>query len=592
MRAAAIGSTALWLASCFVIVLGSSTRAMAQVQTRTAAAENRPADAAESPKPDYTNRRQFGFPVTLDPAAVGVTALQLHYSANRGGSWQMYAEQPAYNKSFPVKATGDGEFWFAVKTVDIGGNVRPAGETKVQRIVVIDTRPPKIDLSAEPIGDGKIRLRWEITDKHLDAKSLKVGFQSGTGTQWQSLPLDSYHRVQSEDTLAGEFDWSPDVSSRVVNLRIEIYDLAKNQKVEPRQLFLPRRSKKLATAPAASATTKEEADKHEQKATSNATPIEMEVSVPSSSPPQPAVPWPINNQLPAATDVTGADPSTVDPGTVDPRNTAGGYGRLASDINPQVQDRVSDSNSLPDQLTENHQYDDEDTNDSEEKAPAIDSSEFRWPKIPEGEPLRMTQTKRFQLDYDIESLGPDVVSEVQLWGTQDGGLTWEKWNVDHDKTSPFDVQVNEEGIYGFRVVIIANNGLAGEVPSSGAPADLWVGYDATQPTAEITDVIYGSGQHLGQLDIRWTASDRRFGERPMALSFSSSPDGPWTTIASALPNSGQYYWEVGVGVPKQIYLRLECYDGAGNSCSHITREPVNTSGVFPRAKIRSVQPVN
>jgi len=584
MRVVAIVRTAIWLTGCFVMLTATSRTTVAEMPNTPTGVEAKSAEQPSAPappiKPDYTNQRQFGFPVSIDPLAIGVATLQLHASTNRGRTWQLYSEQPAHIKSFPVWAKRDGEYWFAVKTIDLGNNVRPAGDTTVQRIVIVDSRKPKIELSAEPLTDGQVRIRWQISDPHLDEKSLKVGYQCGGG-QWQLISVDANSRIVSEGVIAGEYSWTPQTTSRVVNLRIEISDLAKNRAVEARQLFLPRIAKSRSSAQAAEATAKNE------NVSTNAGKTAVDNTAPSPPPVRAGTSWPVNNQLPLKNENDVANNNDKNPTTGD------GYGQLASQVNPQVQDEASDVSETPTNTANKTSDETDETSTSEpssEPSPSPDS-DYRWPKIPPGEPLRMTQSRRFHLDYDIESLGPDVVSEVQLWGTQDGGLTWEKWNIDHDKQSPFDVQVNEEGLYGFRVVIIANNGLAGEVPSPGAPADLWVGYDATRPTAQITDVIYGSGPHLGQLDIRWTAADRRLGERPVALAFAASPEGPWTTIASALPNTGQYYWEVDATVPKQIYLKLECFDEAGNSCSNITHDPVKTAGVFPRARIRAVQPV-
>ena len=58
-------------------------------------------------------------------------------------------------------------------------------------------------------------------------------------------------------------------------------------------------------------------------------------------------------------------------------------------------------------------------------------------------------------------MGPSGVAEVQLWATADGGQTWRMWGTDDDLQSPFDVVVEEEGIFGFHVVVVGRNGLAG-----------------------------------------------------------------------------------------------------------------------------------
>jgi hypothetical protein len=202
----------------------------------------------------------------------------------------------------------------------------------------------------------------------------------------------------------------------------------------------------------------------------------------------------------------------------------------------------------------------------------------------------MTNVMRFRLDYDVDSVGPSGVAEVQLWGTSDGGRSWTLWQTDADRQSPLDVEVQREGIYGFRVVIVGNNGLSGRAPQSGDLADLWVGVDRTEPEARLTSAIYGEGRHAGQLDIRWEANDQWLPDRSVSLLFSEQPAGPWSTIASGLPNSGQYYWPIEPRIPEKIYLRIEVRDEAGNLGDDQLTEPISTTGLVPQAHIRGIRP--
>ena len=85
----------------------------------------------------------------------------------------------------------------------------------------------------------------------------------------------------------------------------------------------------------------------------------------------------------------------------------------------------------------------------------------------------------------METVGPEGLADVELWGTSDGGRTWAKWGSDPDKQSPFDVEVNGEALYGFRVVIVGKSGLASNAPQAGDAADIWVGIDLTRPAARL-----------------------------------------------------------------------------------------------------------
>jgi hypothetical protein len=202
----------------------------------------------------------------------------------------------------------------------------------------------------------------------------------------------------------------------------------------------------------------------------------------------------------------------------------------------------------------------------------------------------MTNTRRFSLEYDVETVGPEGLADVELWGTVDQGQTWAKWGSDPDKSSPFDVEVNGEGTYGFRVVIVGNNGLASNTPQAGDTADIWVGVDQTRPTARITSAAYGSGAQAGKLDIRWEASDSNLSSRPVTLSMSERADGPFTPIAAGLPNTGQYFWDFDPRSPRQLYLRLEVRDDAGNMTIDQLVEPIQVEGLAPKGRIRGFSP--
>jgi hypothetical protein len=226
--------------------------------------------------------------------------------------------------------------------------------------------------------------------------------------------------------------------------------------------------------------------------------------------------------------------------------------------------------------------------------PGPESAPFPNPAESVSPPLgarpRLTSSRRFSLEYDIESVGPEGVSEVDLWGTSDGGRTWIKWGSDPDKQSPFDVEVNGEANYGFRIVIIGRNGLATSAPRAGDAADIWVGIDLTRPKGRLMSAQYGQGPAAGKLDIRWEASDANLTERPITLSISDRPDGPFTPIAAGLPNSGQYYWEFDPRSPRLIFLRLEIRDEAGNVAIDQLTEPIKVEGLEPRGRIRGFSP--
>ena len=178
--------------------------------------------------------------------------------------------------------------------------------------------------------------------------------------------------------------------------------------------------------------------------------------------------------------------------------------------------------------------------------------------------MQHINSRRFNLNYGIDAIDPSGVSRVVLWMTRDGGLTWKSWATDPDRVSPFPVQIEEPGAYGFRIVVQSNDGLTGLAPRRGDKADMWVNVDTEAPYCQITSVPYGRGDEAGRLVINWTAQDPLMTLRPITLSYSTDPQGPWTAIEQGLRNTGRYVWKVGTNVPERIYLRLEATDQAGN----------------------------
>src|SRR5207253_9960778 len=84
-----------------------------------------------------------------------------------------------------------------------------------------------------------------------------------------------------------------------------------------------------------------------------------------------------------------------------------------------------------------------------------------------GDPaVRMVNSKRISLNYEIKDKGPSGVSAVELWYTQDG-RSWLKYPENLNRDPPFVFDVNDEGVYGFTLVVRSGVGLGGTPPQVG-----------------------------------------------------------------------------------------------------------------------------
>lgn len=200
-------------------------------------------------------------------------------------------------------------------------------------------------------------------------------------------------------------------------------------------------------------------------------------------------------------------------------------------------------------------------------------------------PFRFSNSNRFSLEYELEAVSASGVEAVELYGSTDAGRTWKRWGADPDRNSPFDIETKGAGVFGFRIVVIGNNGLASPRPFAGDDPDIAVIVDQTRPTIKITSAQYGEGNRTGSLVIRYECDDENLMTRPVSIAFSESLEGPWTTIAAGLRNDGLYVWPADPKLPPRIYLRIDATDQAGNTGSFLLDQPIATSGLAPRARI-------
>ncbi len=201
-------------------------------------------------------------------------------------------------------------------------------------------------------------------------------------------------------------------------------------------------------------------------------------------------------------------------------------------------------------------------------------------------PVRYSDSERFSLEYELEAVGSNGAKAVELYGSLTRGNSWLMWGEDPDRVTPFDIETKGEGVFGFRIVVVGANGLASPRPLAGDTPEIVIVVDKTKPKVKITSAQYGDGNRTGALVIGYDVQDANLKSRPVALSFSETPDGPWTTIAAGLTNEKFYVWPADPNMPRQIYLRLDATDRAGNVGTYVLDEPIETQGLAPRARIR------
>jgi hypothetical protein len=497
-----------------------------------------------------TRQNVFAIPFTVDRRITQPVEVHLYVSTDQGATWQLSSRQPPGTRQFTFRARNDGEYWFASRTLDGNQRASSQGPLQPELRVVVDTVPPQIEFAARSATSGEIVTTWQAVDQNLLATSLKVEYQDGAGQPWKLVAVQPLTEDVLRTNYQGRMNWLPETRSPAINIRAEVRDRAGNLAVVNRRLLLP-----VATAVDPGPGT--------NPAARLADPFARTGQLSEG-----AVSWPSDNSPPAAVAPNIAPPESGQP--------------------PSVTTSAAPTQSAQDQFASS----------VDALTPVVPTTSSNGPvsgdangMLPPGERPQITNATRFHLAYDVDAVGPSGVAEVQLWATANGGQTWRLWGTDDDMQSPFEVVVNQEGIFGFHVVVVSRNGLAGRRPRSGDLADIWIGVDTTSPEARLTAAVYGEGANAGKLFIRWEATDIHLDNRPITLKFAEHADGPWTVIASALPNSGEYAWPADSQLPASVYLRLEARDEAGNVAADQLKEPVQIDALAPKARIRGVQPL-
>jgi hypothetical protein len=490
-------------------------------------------------------------------------------------------------KSFTFRAPHDGEYWFLIQTVDRQGRLKPEDMRAPRLRVIVDTMPPRLELAAARSPSGEIVVRWQAVDPLLKADSLRMEYQIAGENGWRSVQFQSLRDDPSRSTATGDVAWRPAGPGAVI-LRGEISDRAGNTAVTQATVAdgPPAAEGPALGAPAGRPTATEPPRASPQ------TSERHDLTAGRKSPRRPAA---SSNSGSAMADSSGGAAWPADQVASRPLQTSALHARQ-SDEDARGGEFIPTGQSVcaqatPPATTEPVESRVNPPITEHVVAPPASGNIFTQ-GLPPGERPYMVNSRKFALEYEVESVGPAGIAKVEIWGTRDGGRTWDSYDVSEPNgEGPVRVSVEGEGLYGFRITVQDRNGFGGRPPRSGDVPELWVGVDLTKPIAKLTGIDLGAGEHSGELVIRWDASDALLAARPVTLSFSERPDGPWSTIAAGLENTGVFNWRFDNRVPDRIYLRLEVRDEAGNVGEFQTPDSISITPNRPQGRLRSVRPM-
>ena len=218
----------------------------------------------------------------------------------------------------------------------------------------------------------------------------------------------------------------------------------------------------------------------------------------------------------------------------------------------------------------------------------------RFPGIanpPTPNELKLVNSKRIGLDFDLKDKGPSGVAGIELWLSTDG-KNWSRYNqpFQDDGTNRLVFDVDREGLYGITLVAKSGVGIGDPPPQSADRPQLWVEVDLTKPQVAIKNVQVGKGIDKGKLRVTWNATDRNLAPNGVSLKYTDQPSNPWKLVAEKVANTGEYTWTMPADVPYQFYLKVEAADRAGNVGEDATPQPIRVDLSHPRAVPREIGP--
>lgn len=514
-------------------------------------------DPAAAAAPVYTNKLKFRIPFHSDAdelARMGAREIQLRVSRDRGRSWQLTQAVAPEAGKFNYQAPADGEYWFSVRTLDSRKRLHPEGDNEPGLQVIVDTTPPRLQIDLRESAPGRVRISWEASDEHLDLSQLRLEYIQPGVLEWESLG--------NEPRASGTFEWAVPQGG-VVAVRGSIGDLAKNttQTEERAKVTAAGNSIQRPRAP----------EQRQPVAGVEVSPFDdTALSMPDRFPGS-SVAKSAPRQEPAPVATNPLSRNTI---PVPDRSPFDGPGSVEEPLGPRT--------GFVSQRTEERP-----------NGPEIRSARREPPASEETvDRRRVVNSKKFQIGYKLHDVAAASVAAVELYITADNGATWFRYPLRDDKSSPLQVEVDKEGVYGFSLGLRTPDGKSTDVPRDGDLPALEIVVDLTPPRLKLLQLRHLRGPRDDKVVIQWEYEDEYPAELPVSIYCAASPAGEWRKICDWTENSGKFFWPVDADLPPRFLVRIEARDKAGNIQIAETPRPVALKQPQTTARSPTVSPSN
>lgn len=501
---------------------------------------------AEEPLITNVGRFEIPFEIETAPGQRPEGFAVLFGSQDGGRNWEKLNTVPAASGSFTFSAPRDGRYSFAIRTTDAQGNLQNAIQGSAPELnVVVDTVAPDIRLDLLDAGNGQVLINWITKDASIVPQTLNIEIADGTDGRWKSVPLTAATSGQaSVQAPAGS----------VVSVRSAVQDAAGNQGESSAQLVLR------ATA-----------------STANVVPgnqISPSVAIPLGPSPFPGLTPTADNSM------LGSNSLTI-PSSSNPVPVVSGVNATGSFL--QTHSGHASSGSMQPQ-------------------PAYTTTPTAATDLPTSTPMNEASYQSatgaqvvnhhiFDLEYQIDDVGPSGVSAVELFVTEDGGQHWFTYGNDDDVRSPVLIDTRGEGTFGFAVRVRNGLGFADDAPQPGQAPEMVVTVDESLPAIELAQPTMRT-DGFGTIQLSWQVREQNPAGTPVRLEYAAAPNGPWTPVFDWQFDQSGYQWGVRPGTPTQLYFRLLARDAAGNVATAQTAQPVVVDLRRPVGRLLRVQTVS
>ncbi len=188
-------------------------------------------------------------------------------------------------------------------------------------------------------------------------------------------------------------------------------------------------------------------------------------------------------------------------------------------------------------------------------------------------------TREFSIRFRADAAGGPI-TRAELWYSMDGGDSWRQWSANRlaaglnsRDPEPETVAVeaiefrgDEDGLYGFYVILHNVAGASAEPPQPGTRPQQWVRVVTAAPLVKLSSVRKDERFDRSRLvSIRWEVLGDHLPDRPVSLHYRTELTGSYRLLADLQEPVGAFLWTVPTEVRGRVHLKVTAKNLAGIS---------------------------